>query len=84
MFPSLLPHTTRSTIETAPKLDNFYNSVDSSAIPDMVAKYFPSSQKTEEYTLTHLHTPYGNASSLKLNSLKAVKLKNDTDESSLK
>ena len=28
MFPSLLPHTTRSTIETAPKLDNFYNSVD--------------------------------------------------------
>ena len=42
-----------STIETAPKLDNFYNSVDSSAIPDMVAKYFPSSQKTEEYRLTH-------------------------------
>ena len=65
MFPSLLPQTTRSTIKTAPKLDNFYNSVDSSAIPDMVAKYFPSSQKTEEYTLR----PYGNASSLKLNSL---------------
>ena len=52
MFPSLLPQTTRSTIKTAPKLDNFYNSVDSSAIPDMVAKYFPSSQKTQEYRLT--------------------------------
>ena len=56
MFPSLLPHTTRSTIETAQKLDNFYNSIDSSAIPDMMAIYFPSSQKTQEYTLTHLHT----------------------------
>ena len=54
MFPSLLPQTTRSTIKTAPKLDNFYNSVDSSAIPDMVAKYFPSSQKTEEYLQTEL------------------------------
>ena len=72
MFPSHLPHPTHSTTETAPKLDDFYNSVDSSALPDMVAKYFPSSQKTEEYRLT----PYGNASSLKLNSLKAVKLKN--------
>ena len=66
MFTSLLPHTTRSTIETATKLDNFYNSVDSSAIPDMVAKYVPSSQKTPE---GYGHTDQGIGSSLKLNSL---------------
>ena len=48
-----------------------YNSFDSSAIPDMVAKYFPSSQKTEEYRLTD-----GTACLLKLNSVNAVKLKN--------
>ena len=35
--------------EVSSHCEIFYNYVDISAIPDMVAKYFPSSQKTEEY-----------------------------------